>query len=657
VTATPFGTLLIANRGEIARRVTRTARRMGLRTIAVYSDADAAGPHVRDADLAVPLGGARPAESYLSIEAILRAAKTSGADAVHPGYGFLAENAAFARACRDAGLVFVGPSAEAIEAMADKAGAKRLARAAGVPCIAGVDEAELDDEALAAHAARIGFPILVKARAGGGGRGMRRVDRIADFAGALRSARAEAIAAFGDDGVILERLLEGARHVEVQVFADRHGNAIHLGERDCSVQRRHQKLIEEGPSPAVTPELRARLGASALAVVRVVRYEGAGTVEMLLDREGRHWFMEMNTRLQVEHPVTEALTGLDLVEWQLRVAMGERLPLAQHEVRFDGHAIEARLCAEEPAHGHRPQAGRLVAWRPPPGVRVEHALEDGLEIAPWYDSMIAKLVAHGPDRGSARRTLAAALDALVAFGPPTNRAFLARCLRDPVFAAGDATTAFVDERGSALAAPPHADVRGRLLALAALARLQPARGSAAHPIAHRMPVSLRLAVDGETHPLDARRIDARCIAIGAPGGDRLLHLVDAAPGELRWSGDDGVVSTAYVARDGGTLWVQDAGVELRAEDRTHRPARRGATSADGAVRASMAGRVVAVLAKPGERVCAGAPLVTLEAMKMEHVHAAPRAGTVQSLSVAPGEQVALGRVLAVVGEPAPGESP
>jgi geranyl-CoA carboxylase alpha subunit len=656
VTATPFGTLLIANRGEIARRVARTARRMGLRTIAVYSDADAGAPHVRDADLAVPIGGARPTESYLSIEAILRAAKAGGADAVHPGYGFLAENAAFARACRDLGLVFVGPSPEAIEAMGDKAGAKRRVRAAGVPCIEGVDEAELDDEALAVHAGRIGFPILVKARAGGGGRGMRRVDRLAGLAGALRSARAEAMAAFGDDGVILERLVDRPRHVEVQVFADRHGNAIHLGERDCSVQRRHQKLIEEAPSPAVTPELRARLGASALEVVRTVRYEGAGTVEMLLDREGRHWFMEMNTRLQVEHPVTEALTGLDLVEWQLRVAMGEPLPLAQDEVRFDGHAIEVRLCAEEPALDHRPQAGRIVTWRPPPDVRVEHALEDGLEIAPWYDSMIAKLVVHGRDRAAARRTLAAALDALVAFGPPTNRAFLARCLRDPVFAAGDATTSFLDERGSALAAPADAPARARLLALAALARMQPASGASAHPLAHRMPVPLRLAVDGETHALDALRIDACRIAVDAPGHHRLLHLVDAAPGVLRWSGEDGVVSTAHVTRDGATLWVQDAGAELRADDLTHRPARRGATSADGAVRASMAGRVVAVLVQLGERVQAGAPLVTLEAMKMEHVHAAPRAGTVRSLSVAPGDQVALGRVLAVVGEPEPGES-
>ena len=656
MTATPFATLLIANRGEIARRINRTARRMGLRTVAVYSAPDANAPHVREADLAVAIGGARPAESYGSIEAVVDAALRSGAGAVHPGYGFLAENAAFARACRAAGLVFVGPSAEAIEAMGDKSGAKRLVRAVGVPCIPGVEDAGLDDAALASHAATIGFPLMIKASAGGGGRGMRRVERAADFSAALRSARSEARAAFGDDGVILERALAGVRHVEVQVFADRHGHAVHLGERDCSVQRRHQKLVEETPSPAVDPALRARLGATALDVLRAVRYEGAGTVEFLLDGDGNHWFMEMNTRLQVEHPVTEAITGLDLVEWQLRVARGEPLPLAQDEIRLSGHAIEVRLCAEDPAHGHLPQAGRLVAWRAPEAVRVEDALESGIEIAPYYDSMIAKVIAHAPDRDASRRALARALDALVAFGPPTNRAFLARCLRDPVFAAGGATTTFLDERGAALgeadaasrAGPAASAGSDRLLRLAALLLVQPSQ-RASHPLAHRWPAPLRLAVDGDEHAVAATRLDAQCVAIETAGRREVLECLGAADGTLRWRGEDGVLAEAAWARDGDTLWVQHAGRELRVEDRTHRAARRDvAAGAGGEVRASMAGRIVAVLAREGERVEAGAPLVTLEAMKMEHVHAAPCAGVLKAVSVAAGEQVAAGRVLAVV---------
>ncbi|HUP07059.1 MAG TPA: biotin carboxylase N-terminal domain-containing protein [Caldimonas sp.] len=647
MTATPFSTLLIANRGEIARRIARTARRMGLRTVAVYSSADAEALHVREADRAVAIGGARPGESYLNIDAILDAAVRSGADAVHPGYGFLAENAAFARACRAAGLVFVGPSADAIEAMGDKAGAKRLVRAAGVPCIRGVEGAGLDDGQLAAQAAALGYPLMIKASAGGGGRGMRRVERSADFAAALRTARSEARAAFGDDGVIIERALDGARHVEVQVFADRDGRAVHLGERDCSVQRRHQKLIEEAPSPAVDAALRARLGATALDVVRAVPYEGAGTVEFLLDAQGRHWFMEMNTRLQVEHPVTEAVTGLDLVEWQLRVAMGEPLPLGQDDIRFDGHAIEVRVCAEDPVHGHLPQAGRVVAWQPPAGVRVEHALEDGIEIAPWYDSMMAKVVAHAHDRDGARRSLAGALDELVAFGPATNRAFLARCLRDPVFAAGEATTAFVDEHGAALAAVD-APARETLLRLAGLAWLQPATGAQPHPLAHRLPVPTRLAVGDEVYALEATRLDEHRVVVTVGGRPEVLELVDAGPRAFAWRTEGGVLERAAWARDGDLLWVQHAGSELRVEDRTRRALRRADAEAGGEVRASMAGRIVAVLAKAGDRVETGAPLVTLEAMKMEHVHAAPRAGVLQSIAVVPGEQVAGGRVLAVI---------
>ncbi|HEX7440824.1 MAG TPA: acetyl-CoA carboxylase biotin carboxylase subunit, partial [Caldimonas sp.] len=503
MTPTPFRKVLVANRGEIALRVMRSARRLGLGTVAVVSSVDADAPHARAADQAVAIGAARPAESYLSIPALLDAARVSGADAVHPGYGFLAENADFARACRAAGLVFIGPSAEAIEAMGDKAEAKRLMQAAGVPCIPGYQGADQSDANLAAQADVIGYPVMIKASAGGGGRGMRLVTQASDFAAALRSARSEAQGAFGSDTVILERALLAARHIEVQVFADRHGHAIHLGERDCSVQRRHQKLIEEAPSPAVDADLRERLGATALAALKTIEYEGAGTVEFLLDRDGRYYFMEMNTRLQVEHPVTEAITGLDLVEWQLRIAAGEALPLAQQDVRFDGHAIEVRLCAEDPGRGFMPQSGTLALWRPPAGLRVEHALHSGVDVAPYYDSMIAKLVAHGRDRDEARRKLGAGLENLVVLGIATNREFLARCLRDPVFAAGAATTAFVDERAEELA-QPDPDVRAWLVAVAALLLFQasavddePRKGGiASHPLAHRLPLPMRLSIDG-----------------------------------------------------------------------------------------------------------------------------------------------------------------
>src|SRR5882757_8177018 len=463
---TPFRKILIANRGEVALRIMRTARRLGYGVVAVYSRADADALHVREADQAVRIGEALPSLSYLRIDAIIAAAKASGASAVHPGYGFLAENEDFAQACRKAGLVFIGPSPESIRAMGNKAGAKDIMLKAGVPCVPGYQGKDQSDTVMLKEAKKIGFPVMIKAVAGGGGRGMRLVADATAFPDALRSARSEAQGVFGDPTVILERAIFDPRHIEVQVFGDRYGNAIHLGERDCSVQRRHQKLIEEAPSPAVTPRLRARMGGVAVDAVRSLRYEGAGTLEFLLDASGEFYFMEMNTRLQVEHPVTEAVTGLDLVELQLRVASGEPLGLVQEDIKFSGHAIEVRLCSEDADHDFMPQSGRMALWQMPDGIRVEHALQSGSEIPPFYDSMIAKIVSHGASRDEARGRLICALEQTAAFGVTTNQGFLISCLRHPGFASGEATTAFIgDHRAELLAASGREDADAALAAL------------------------------------------------------------------------------------------------------------------------------------------------------------------------------------------------
>ena len=668
--ATPFHKILVANRGEIALRVMRTAHALGYRTVAVYSEADAGAPHVLAADEAVAIGAAPPAQSYLNIGALIAAAQASGADAVHPGYGFLAENADFAQACQDAGLVFIGPSPQAIRAMGDKAGAKRLMAAAGVPCIPGFQSEDPADQALerlTAEAARIGYPVMIKATAGGGGRGMRRVDAPEDFAAALRSAQSEAQHAFGDATVILERALESPRHIEIQVFADRHGQALHLGERDCSVQRRHQKLIEEAPSPAVDAALRASMGATAVAAVRAIGYEGAGTLEFLLDAQGRYYFMEMNTRLQVEHPVTEALTGLDLVAWQLRVAAGEPLPLQQHEIGFQGHAIEVRLCAEDAPRGFMPCSGTVQRWQAPPGLRVEHALCDGAAVPPHYDSMIAKLVAHGPTREDARRRLLRGLHELVALGLPTNQAFLARCLSHPVFAAGGATTDFVarhpqdllqvDERAQRqalllaawlLRATHGADHASRTDCSAGTARAHLAddqRSAPAPTLTHGLPVGLRLALNGADHALRLTERAPGRFEIAVAGKLHELQAVAVDAHQARCI-IDGVMQRAVFHRDGAQLWLAHDGQAHAVEDRTYASAaRRGETGGDGRVRAAMNGRVVAVLVAPGQAVQAGQAVLTLEAMKMEHAHHAPVAGVVATLHAAAGEQVAAGRVV------------
>ncbi|MGD9946576.1 MAG: acetyl/propionyl/methylcrotonyl-CoA carboxylase subunit alpha, partial [Burkholderiaceae bacterium] len=498
-TPTPFSKILIANRGEITLRVIRSARSLGYRTVAVYSTADAEALHVAQADQAVCIGEPLPSQSYLRIPALIEAARATGADAVHPGYGFLAENEDFAAACRDAGLVFIGPSPEAIRAMGDKAGAKRLMTAAGVPCIPGYQGEDQRAERLADEAARIGYPIMIKATAGGGGRGMRLVTAAEEFESLLRSAQSEAKNAFGDATVILEHAIIEPRHVEIQIFCDRHGNAVHLGERDCSVQRRHQKLIEEAPSPAVDAALRERMGATAVAAARAIGYEGAGTLEFLLDTSGNYFFMEMNTRLQVEHPVTEAITGLDLVEWQLRVAAGEALPLRQDEIRFSGHAIEVRLCAEDPAAGFMPQSGTIRYWQAAQQLRIEHALRSGTPVPPYYDSMIAKLVAHGRSRDEARRKLLTGLQDTVMLGIRSNQDFLQRCLMHPDFASGRASTAFIAQHQAELLAADDAAVEraaliGAWLLFETAAPLR--HGDSAGRLAHRLPLGIRFVMDG-----------------------------------------------------------------------------------------------------------------------------------------------------------------
>jgi geranyl-CoA carboxylase alpha subunit len=647
--------VLIANRGEIAIRVARTCARLGIASVAVYSDADRDAPHVRAANEAVAIGPAPAAASYLSIDAIVAAARASGADAVHPGYGFLSERADFARAVVDAGLVFIGPDADAIAAMGDKAAAKRRMRDAGVPCVPGYDGDDQHDATFAAEAARIGWPLMVKAVAGGGGRGMRLVHDAAQLAGALASARAEARSAFGDDRLLLERAVVDARHVEMQVFGDRHGHVIHLGERDCSVQRRHQKIVEEAPSPALDEALRARMGEAAVAAARAVGYVGAGTVEFLLARDGAFYFLEMNTRLQVEHPVTELVYGVDLVAWQLAIAAGEPLPLTQDAVlaRRSGHAIEVRLCAEDAAAGFLPQTGTVLAWSPPQGegVRVDHGVSDGLRVGAHYDSMLGKIIAHGTTRDAARRRLLAALDATVLLGVTSNRDFLRRVVAHDAFASGDADTGFIaryfDTVPVAATAQHHAvaaaalyecDAR-RLAADAGFARSLVGWNATSRLVLAHGDTTLRATVhadgatrrvvtfdDGVTHAVDVHDIDGRCLRYGIGGVDARVTF----------------------ARDGDALWLAFADCTGVWRDLTYAPATRTGDAADGRVAAPIDGRIVAVHAQPGMTVAKGDIVVVLEAMKMEFRIAAGVDGVVESVACTVGAQVRAGQGLVVV---------
>jgi geranyl-CoA carboxylase alpha subunit len=629
--------LLIANRGEIARRIARTARRMGLRTIAIYSDADRDALHVREADAAVRVGGPSPRDSYLDIAAIIVAAKRADACAVHPGYGFLAENAAFAQAVIDAGLIWVGPPAQVIRRMGDKAEAKRIARKANVPTIPGAEPDDQSNAGLAAAARDIGFPLMIKAAAGGGGRGMRRVESDGTLDPALNAARSEAQHGFGDDRLLLERALDGVRHIEVQVFADQHGNVIHLGERDCSVQRRHQKLIEEQPSPAVDAALRAELGAAAVTLAKAVDYVGAGTVEFLLDGGGHFYFMEMNTRLQVEHPVTELVAGADLVEWQLRVARGERFTRAQSDIHLRGHAIEARLCAEDPAHDFLPQSGRLALWQPAATVRVDHALTSGAEISPHYDSMIAKLIAHGATREEALQRLARALDNTVALGVATNKAFLAGIVRDDAFASRGATTDFLASR-CATTGPRRP--RAEMLAIAAVLLAANCRYGEWTAWSNNPARVMRLRLDDTEIAL--RHFDD---AYHARVGDTELMLravsIDPPHARVTVGGVDRTVTFVLHER----LHLACDGESYSFENTLHAQARRAAVASDGRLVAPMNGRVVAVNVKDGDRIEAGRALIVLEAMKMEHALSVPHAAQVKAVHVEAGTQVAPGQLL------------
>ncbi|WP_250460979.1 acetyl/propionyl/methylcrotonyl-CoA carboxylase subunit alpha [Microbulbifer litoralis] len=649
-------TLLIANRGEIAVRIARTARAEGYRTAAIYSDADRDALHVRACDTAIAIGGNTAADSYLRIDKILAAASRAGATAIHPGYGFLAENADFARACADKNLRFVGPSADTIELMGNKRRAKDFVEAAGVPCIPGYRGGQ-DDDTLVARAREIGLPLMIKAAAGGGGRGMRLVKDDSELAAQLRSARSEARSAFGSDELILEKALLGARHIEIQVFADSRGNTIHLGERDCSIQRRHQKILEESPSPAVDPPLRERMGAAAVAAARACRYLGAGTVEFLLDRNGDFYFLEMNTRLQVEHPVTEMVTGFDLVAWQLAVARGELLPVTQDRVPQRGHAIEARLYAEDPLNGFLPQSGRILYWREPAatGIRLDHGIREHTKISPYYDPMLGKLIACGDSRGQALRRLRAALTQLQLIGPKNNIPFLLAVLDDAGFAAGESDTGFLDTfHYGEQADNPEPEIFAIAAVLNHHRRLSPrdrhsgranwCSGDNSLPLAYRLQ-----AESGQ-----------RTCALRCSGTDRYRVLVDEREAfEVRvhsmeettasLSVDEVRQQCTWLHRD-NRLHLLRAGRQWQLADITCSPASATQGPGSGRITAPMDGCIVEMMAELQHPVRRGDTLAVMEAMKMEHPLKADRDGTVTAVSAAPGEQVRGGQLLIEIAE-------
>ena len=674
-----FKKILIANRGEIACRVAATARRMGIQTVAVYSDADAGAKHMQACDEAVHVGGSAPKDSYLRWERILQAAHDTGAQAVHPGYGFLSENEDFAKACAAAGLVFIGPPASAILAMGLKAESKRLMEKAGVPLVPGYHGADQDPALLQAEADRIGYPALIKASAGGGGKGMRVVEKSEDFAAALASCQREAINSFGSDAVLIEKYVQRPRHIEIQVFGDTHGNCVYLFERDCSVQRRHQKVLEEAPAPGMTETLRAQMGAAAVAAAMAVNYVGAGTVEFIVEQTAydqpesmRFFFMEMNTRLQVEHPVTEAITGLDLVEWQLRVASGEPLPLRQDQLRIQGHAIEARICAENPDNHFLPATGTLRVYRKPQAssferanmsdtgvaVRIDDGVREGDTISPFYDSMVAKLIVHGDTREQALARLDTALAQTHIVGLNTNVQFLRYVVRSNAFATAKLDTALIQREAAVLFNQETVGLPAAVAAVVAHS-LQAERAlQGADPFSRR---------DGwQSHGVAQRRFEF--VWQDQPRSARLSCLHDGAL-SLSLEGEEPVSGTLNFASEGAGLWVQWGGARCWSQidwqgETAHIFTPQGATritvldplahageaaQEGGRLTAPMPGKVVSFAVKAGDKVKAGQPLAVMEAMKMEHTISAPKDGVVAELLYAPGDQVADGAELLKLG--------
>lgn len=662
-----FNKVLIANRGEIACRVIKGAQSLGYATVAVYSDADAKARHVTLADEAVHIGPAPSAESYLQIEKIIAAAKQTGADAVHPGYGFLAENAGFAQACADAGITFIGPSAHAINVM----GSKRISKAkmieAGVPCIPGSDPKEAqDDAALIAAAKGMELPVMVKASAGGGGRGMRLVFKESELESAISSARSEAEKSFGNGELIVEKAVVNARHVEIQVFGDTHGNAVHLGERDCSVQRRHQKLIEESPSPAVDEALRARMGEAAVNAAKAVDYVGAGTVEFLLAPNGEFYFLEMNTRLQVEHPVTELVTGEDLVQWQLRVAAGEPLPKTQEQISLNGWAIEVRLCTEDAAQDFLPQTGPVLQWQESQqeGLRTDHGVVSGGEISPWYDSMQAKVIAYGPTRDVARRRLLAALAETQLYGVTSNRDFLADMLAHDVFAGGDFDTGFIERYfADGFDAEPDFQQLATAAAVlylddAALLQSQAGFDSAlcGWNSAQGNSNEFVLAIGEQEHTLELTPQRDQVVTISAGEQSLTLQWQHCGNGEISYVINEDRHSASYT-RNGAELWLDAPNATgrqriLKVGDNTLAPPEKEAPGSDGRVVAPMDGSVVKVLVTVGDTVEKGQAVAAMEAMKMELTLTAGVAGTVESVDVEAGKTVKQRQLLVAI-TPAP----
>lgn len=633
-----FSKVLVANRGEIAVRVMQTAKAMGYQTVAVYSDADRKARHVQEADEAVYIGPSKVSESYLAITKIIEACKKTGADAVHPGYGFLSENTEFAQACIDNQITFIGPTASAIELMGSKRLSKIAMIEAGVPCVPGYEGDRQDLEYLAGQAEQVGFPIMVKASAGGGGRGMRLVQQSSELIEALQTARSEAENAFGSGELILEKAVIAPRHVEIQVFGDTHGNYVYLFERDCSIQRRHQKVVEEAPCPVMTPELRQQMGEAAVAAAKACAYVGAGTVEFLLDASGAFYFLEMNTRLQVEHPVTELITGLDLVEWQLRVANGEQLPLQQHELMLNGHAIEVRLYAEDPRQDFLPQTGKVLRWQPAtlPNVRIDHGMLATDEVSPFYDPMVAKVIAYGKTREDAIRLLARAVDDCVLLGVNSNKQFLVNLLRHPVVVAGDTNTAFIQQHFQNDSSLHKQVLSLKTLAIAA-ALFSQSKNTTMWQTVLGVPLPLKLKYDDQQIQLQLSSVNNTftaqfcdqtvCIEVLERTPDYLVYLINGVRRRVQYVLDG---DQLYLDRDNGNVAIRNV---------TYAAPETVDAAGDGKIRAPMDGAVVNILVNKGDQVVKGQTLLVLEAMKIQQQIKSDVDGIIEDVLGQQGQQV------------------